>query len=274
MSPSAVSIIAGASDAIPDPYSADSIASSNRNTSARSAAGTAVRARVASASDAVRPSATMFRMSAINPTRADRMARSASIDCPAASGFAGLGQLALGRAPRVPFSLPDHVSRFAAMRRDDGDQAAHSAPQAGRHLGQRDDVDALVAQFRGIGHVLKDPLCPRLDLWRAGAGERPDEVPRAQAAGRRHGERDRFGRDLRELLGIGIEDRDGQGGNPDAGPLRSQGILESLHVPLFASGGVLVEDLEIGGDLGICREVRRRDQVERSAGLARVRCRA
>ena len=42
------------------------------------------------------PRPTMFRMSAINPTRADRMARRASLDCPAASGLAGLGQLAFG----------------------------------------------------------------------------------------------------------------------------------------------------------------------------------
>ena len=45
MSCSAVSIIAGASGAMPEPYSADSMASSNRKTSARSEAGTAVRAK-------------------------------------------------------------------------------------------------------------------------------------------------------------------------------------------------------------------------------------
>ena len=75
----------------------------------RSAAGIAVRASAASASDAVRPSATMFRMSAINPTKADRMARSASIDCPAARALLGLGQLALGRrGARAVFAARPH----------------------------------------------------------------------------------------------------------------------------------------------------------------------
>ena len=268
MSPSAVSIIAGASDAIPDPYSADSMASSNRKTSARSTAGTAVWARVASASDAVRPSATMFRMSAINPTRADRMARSASIDRPAARTLRASASLrsAVRRACRFRCQTTSPDLRRCAETTAIRQPTPHHKPAV--TSASATTLTRSIVQFRGIGHVLKNPLCPRLDLLCPGTGERPDKVARAQATGCRYGERNRFGRDLRELLGIGIEYRDGQGGNPDSGPLRSQGILESLHFSLLAPGGILVEDLEIGGDLGICREVRRRDQVQRSAGLA------
>ena len=80
-------------------------------------------------------------------------------------------------------------------------------------------------------------------------------------------ERNWSGCDLRKLFRVGVEDRDGQGGNPDSGPLRSQGILESLRLPLAAAGWILVDDLKISGDLGICREVRCRDQIERATAL-------
>ena len=153
-------------------------ASSNRSTSARSAAGTAVRARVASASDAVRPSATMFRMSAINPTRADRMARSASLDLSRRQGPCGpRPACARPRARRAVFAARPRLPTCRRWAETTAIRHPTRAPQPDRHLGQRDDVHALVVQLRGIGDVLKDPLLPRLDLRRAGAGERPDRSP-------------------------------------------------------------------------------------------------
>ena len=72
-------------------------------------------------------------------------------------GCAGLGQLAIGRAPGISFALPDQVAGFAAMRRYQGDQTSDSAPHSGCNASQRDDVDALIAEFSGVGDVLKDP---------------------------------------------------------------------------------------------------------------------
>ena len=140
---STVSSIAGASDAAPDPYSADSMASSNRKTSARSAAETAVRARIESASDAVRPSPTILHISAIKPMTADRMDRRASTDRPAASDSRASASLRWA-APGVASALPDQVSRFTAMCRDAGDQAPHSNPRTRRDPGEREHVDTLI----------------------------------------------------------------------------------------------------------------------------------
>ena len=79
------------------------------------------------------------------------------------------------------------------MRRNRGKHAGRSNPDAGRHFGQRHDVDALVAQLRRIGDVLKNPLLRRLDSLRARAWERPDKIPRGQAGGRVDRERNRLG---------------------------------------------------------------------------------
>ena len=192
MSPSAVSIIAGASDAIPDPYSADSIASSNRNTSARRARGNrrrgkgrvGFRRRKTLGDDVSHVGDQADQGRSNRPKGVHRSSRR--------EHFAGLSQLTLGRAPGVPSSLPDQISRFAAMCRDEGDQAPHAAPHARRDPGKHDDVHSLIIQFGRIGDVLKDPLGPRLDLVCPGTGERPDKFPRAQATGCRNVERNRF----------------------------------------------------------------------------------
>ena len=49
-------------------------------------------------------------------------------------------------------------------------------------------------------------------------------------------------------------------------PLGSQGVFKSLDLALLPPGGILVEDLKVGSHFRICGEVRRVDQVERSAG--------
>ena len=91
-----------------EPYSADSIDSSNRKTAARSSLETDVWASAVSASDAVRPSATMFRMSAIRPITADRTAAKRFPRSPVGKALRSFGQLALGGPPRGSLPLPDH----------------------------------------------------------------------------------------------------------------------------------------------------------------------
>ncbi len=144
MSPSAVSIIAGASDAIPDPYSADSIASSNRNTSARSAAGTAVWARVrvgfrrrqALGDDVPHVGDQPDQGRSNGPKCVHRSSRG--------KGFAGLGQLAFGRdgAPAVFAARPHRPTcGDEPRRRRSGSPPRTTAPPSARPARRRRRAD-------------------------------------------------------------------------------------------------------------------------------------
>ncbi len=91
--------------------------------------------------------------------------------------FASFGELALGRGTRLPFALPDQVSRLSALCRDDDDQAPHRAPRCHGQSGQGDEVNPLVMQFSGIDDVLKDSLRSRLDLRGSGRRQRRRQGP-------------------------------------------------------------------------------------------------
>ena len=92
-------------------------------------------------------------------------------------------------------------------------------------------------QLRRIGHVLKNPLCPRLDLRRSGAGNRPDEVPRVQATAPPIRRARSASVAISENFSVsGLNTVTARAGIADAGPLRPQGILESLRLSFLAPG--------------------------------------
>ena len=185
MSASAVSIIARASDATPDPYSADSIASSNRNTSARSCGGNRRAGRAPRRLPT--PSGPRRRCFACR-----RSARPGPIEWPGARPSIVPRQALCG--PRPACARPRGAPAVFAARPRSPDlrrwaettAIRHATPHhsAGRHFGQRDDVDALVcAAPTGSVTFWKMPCSRDLISGVPGAGERPDELARVQATG-------------------------------------------------------------------------------------------
>ena len=85
-------------------------------------------------------------------------------------------------------------------------------------------------------------------------------------AGCRYVKPDRSGRDLRELLCVGIENRDSQGRNSDSGPLGGNAYSNRFTSPSRRPVGDLSRISKSAAIWDLPRDPRR-DQVQRSAAL-------